>query len=71
MQKMKVMKKIQTNKIAGYGLVEYLLGVAMLVGILFVPVGGGKSLSVMLIDAVKKEHAAYIFVASIANMPSL
>lgn len=67
---MKVMKKSQSNHVTGYGLIEYLLGVVMLVTILFVPVGNNTSLSVTLIDAVKKEHAAYIYVASMANTPN-
>lgn len=72
---MKSMKKKQAKQMAGYGLVEYLLGVVMLVSILFVPVppplGNNTSLSVTLIDAVKKEHAAYIYVASMANTPNV
>jgi len=52
----------------GYGIVEYLLGAAVLSGILFLPVNKGQSVSMMLIDAVKKEHAAYIHVSSMANV---
>jgi len=57
------------NKSFGFGLVEYILGVVILVTILFVPVNKGKSVSRMLIDAVKKEHSAYIYAASMPNLP--
>lgn len=68
---MKAMRKTKAKQMTGYGLVEYLLGVAMLVGILFVPIGNNTSLSDTLIDAVKQEHAAYIYVASMANTPNV
>jgi hypothetical protein len=59
------------SKQMGYGIVEYLLGAALLTSILFVPVNNGKSLSLMLIGAVKKEHAAYIRVSSMANVSAV
>jgi len=57
------------RKNSGYGIIEYILGVGILVGILFAPVNNGKSVSKMLIDAVKKEHSAYVYAASMPHLP--
>ncbi|WP_426369103.1 hypothetical protein [Pseudocolwellia sp. HL-MZ7] len=51
-------------------MVEYILGVAVLSSILFVPVDG-KSLASQLVYAVKKEHAAYISVSSMSNVSAV
>lgn len=59
------------KKCSGFGLIEYLFGVVVLVGILFVPVNDSQSLSSTLIEAVKKEHSTYIYVASVANVPNI
>ncbi|PIP79925.1 MAG: hypothetical protein COW84_08010 [Gammaproteobacteria bacterium CG22_combo_CG10-13_8_21_14_all_40_8] len=56
---------------SGFGMVEYILGVAILVTLLFVPVRGGRSISAILIDAVKQEHSAYIYAASLSNLPKI
>lgn len=55
----------------GFGTVEYMLGVVILTGILFTPVDNGNSLSRILINAVKAEHSAYIYAASMPILPSL
>ncbi len=60
---------------AGYGMAEYILGVGILVGILFVPIPtapfNGVSLSQFLVNAVKTEHSAYIYAASLPYLPEL
>ena len=63
------MKNIKFS--SGFGTVEYLLGVVMLTGILFTPVNNGNSLSRILINAVKAEHSAYIYAASMPILPTL
>lgn len=39
--------------------------------VLFVPVNNGMSLSATLVDAVKRAHAAYIYVASMPRLPGM
>jgi len=60
---------------AGYGMAEYILGVGILVSTLFVPIPAapfkGVSLSQFLINAVKTEHSAYIYAASLPYLPEL
>jgi hypothetical protein len=59
------------RKQRGFGLIEYILGTVLLASILFVPVNGKTSLSVLLIEAVKKEHAAYIHMSSLSNIDAV
>ena len=61
----------------GFGLSEYLVGLGAVVAIFTTPVLKDdkskkyKSISHMLIDAVKQEHSAYIYTASLSNLPKL
>ncbi|WMS87248.1 hypothetical protein [Pleionea litopenaei] len=61
--------KVFSKKEFGFGLTEYLVGLIGFIAILVVPIKDGKSVGKLLIDAVKREHAAYIYTASLTNIP--
>ncbi|MEI8612574.1 hypothetical protein P4S54_02190 [Shewanella sp. PP-He15 brown] len=51
----------------GFGVTEYALGIVVLVTIFFMPYKDNKSIANMLIDAVKQEHAGYIYAQTLSQ----
>ncbi|WP_110458800.1 hypothetical protein [Shewanella algidipiscicola] len=51
----------------GFGVTEYALGIVMLVTIFFMPYKDNKSITNMLIDAVKQEHSGYIYAQTLSQ----
>lgn len=49
--------------------VEYLIGLVAVVIILLAPVSDGKNVVQLVVDAIKKEHAAYVYAASLPRLP--
>lgn len=60
-------KKCLSQK--GATAVEYLIGLVAIVIILLAPVSDGKNIVQLLVDAIKKEHAAYVYAASLPRLP--
>lgn len=49
--------------------VEYLIGLVAIVIILLAPVKDNKNVVQLLVEAIKKEHAAYVYAASLPRLP--
>ncbi len=60
------LRALHRNK--GASVVEYIIGLLAIVSILLVPVPGkNKSVVVLLEEAIKKEHSAYIYASSLPS----
>ncbi|MCL1037378.1 hypothetical protein L2750_09445 [Shewanella submarina] len=55
------------GKQRGFGITEYILGIVVLTTIFFVPIGGNPSVASTLINAVKQEHAGYMYAQSLSH----
>ncbi|MGZ9899911.1 hypothetical protein [Shewanella gaetbuli] len=55
---------MRNNKNAGFGMAEYLVGLLVLMAVFFTPYINNQSVVSLLIDAIKKEHAGYIYAQS-------
>ncbi|WP_065188324.1 hypothetical protein [Shewanella woodyi] len=55
------------RKQQGFGVTEYLLGAFVLTGIFFLPYKDNKSIVTILIEAVKQEHAGYMYAQSLSQ----
>ncbi len=51
----------------GFGVVEYVLGIVVLVTIFFMPYKDNKSIANRLVDAVKQEHSGYIYAQTLSQ----
>lgn len=58
---------MKMSKVKGFGITEYLIGIIVLVGVFFTPYANNKSIVTILIEAVKKEHAGYMYAQSLSQ----
>lgn len=56
---------------AGFVTTEYLIVVGVVLSALLAPVHEGMNAVEWLIDAMKMEHSAYIYAASLSELPSV
>jgi competence protein ComGC len=65
---MKKTYRVRLNRARGATVVEYLIGLIAIVSVLLIPVPGkNKSVVVLLEEAIKKEHSAYIYAQSLPS----
>jgi len=60
---------VNTKRQKGVTAVEYLVGLVAILIVLLTPVSNGKNVIELLVDAIKKEHAAYVYAASLPRLP--
>lgn len=55
----------------GFVATEYVLAVLIVMTTLLTPISNGKNVVELVSDAIKKEHAGYIYAASLSELPSV